>query len=180
MKLYRPLYLYWAVAAILLTSCTPQENRSQLQVNRDRLELSQKTIAVDENFPIAMGQTIYVPVYSHIYHQDEKEILDLAATLSLRNSDLNQAIVITSVRYYDWNGKLVRQYLESPIEIPALGSTDFFVNTTDNSGGSGAKFIVEWVAQTTVSEPIVEAVMIGSNFQQGISFVSPGQVIKSN
>lgn len=179
MKLYRHLYLYWAVAAILLTSCTP-ENRSQLEVHRDRLERSQKTITVDDNFPIAMGQTIYVPVYSHIYHQDEKEILDLAATLSLRNSDLNQAIVITSVRYYDWNGKLVRQYLESPIEIPALGSTDFFVNTTDNSGGSGAKFIVEWVAQTTVSEPIVEAVMIGSNFQQGISFVSPGKVIKSN
>ena len=53
------------------------------------------------------------------------------------------------------------------------------VNTTDNSGGSGAKFIVEWVAQTTVSEPIVEAVMIGSNFQQEIFFVSPGKVIKS-
>ena len=177
MKLYR--LLNWAVAAIVLTSCTPQKNRSQLQVNRDRLDRSQKTITVDENFPIAMGQTIYVPVYSHIYHQDEKEILDLAATLSLRNSDLNHAIVITSVRYYDWNGKLVRQYLESPIEIAALGSTDFFINTTDNSGGSGAKFIVEWVAQTTVSEPIVEAVMIGSNFQQGISFVSPGKVIKS-
>ena len=168
-----------AVAAILLASCTPEEKPSQLRVNGDRLERSQKTIALDENFQVAMGQTIYVPIYSHIYHQDEKKIFDLAATLSLRNTDLNQAIVITSVRYYDENGKLVRNYLESPIEIAALGSTDFFVNTTDNSGGSGAKFIVEWVAQTKVTEPIIEAVMIGSGFQQGISFVSPGKVIKS-
>ncbi len=169
----------FAVAAILLASCAPGENPSQLQVNGDRLNQSQKTIVLDENFQIAMGQTIYVPVYSHIYHHDEKKIFDLAATLSLRNTDLNNPIVITSVRYYDENGKLVRNYLESPIEIAALGSTDFFVNTTDSSGGSGAKFIVEWIAQTKVTEPMIEAVMIGSGFQQGISFVSPGKVIKS-
>lgn len=176
MKLCRLFNL--AVTAILLISCTPQENPSQL-VDRDRINQSQKTITLDENFQIAIGQTVYVPVYSHIYHQDEKKIFDLAATLSLRNTDLNDAIVITSVRYYDENGKLVRNYLESPIEIAALGSTDFFVNTTDNSGGSGAKFIVEWVAQTKVTEPMIEAIMIGSGYQQGISFVSPGKVIKS-
>ena len=63
-----------AVAAIVLASCTPEENSSQLGVNGDRLDRSQKTIVLDENFQIAMGQTIYVPVYSHIYHQDEKKI----------------------------------------------------------------------------------------------------------
>lgn len=167
-----------AVAAIVLASCTPEENSSQLRVNGDRLR-SEKTIVLDENFQIATGQTIYVPVYSHIYHQDEKKVFDLAATLSLRNTDLDRAIVITSVRYYDENGKLVRNYLENPIEIDPLGSTDFFVNTTDTSGGSGAKFIVEWVAQTKVTEPMIEAIMIGSGYQQGISFVSPGRVIKN-
>jgi hypothetical protein len=43
----------------------------------------------------------------------------------------------------------------------------------------GANFIVEWVASTEVSEPIVEAIMIGTDFQQGISFTSPGKVIKN-
>lgn len=140
---------------------------------------SPKTITLDENYHVVMGQTIYIPVYSHVYHQDEQKTFDLAATLSIRNTDLNQAIAITSVKYYDWNGKLVRNYLEQPIEIAALSSTDFFVNTSDRSGGSGAKFIVEWLAQTSVSEPIVEAIMIGTAYQQGISFVSPGKAIKS-
>lgn len=126
-----------------------------------------------------MGQTIYVPIYSHIYHQDKKQTFDLAATLSIRNTDLSNAIAIASVQYYDSEGKLVRNYIERPIEIAALASVDFVVDTTDTSGGSGAKFIVEWVAQTEVSEPAIEAIMIGSSFQQGISFVSPGRVIKS-
>lgn len=176
MKLYK--ILNWVIAAILLTSCTAQENQEQLQA--DRAIPPPKTITLDENYQKVMGQTIYVPVYSHIFHQDEKEVLDLAATLSIRNTDFNHTIAIASVKYYDWNGKLVRNYLEQPIEIAALASTDFFVNSSDRSGGSGAKFIVEWVAQTSVSEPIVEAIMISTAFQQGISFVSPGKVIENH
>jgi hypothetical protein len=175
MKLFK--IFNWVFTAILLTSCTAQENQEQLQ--SDRAIPPPKTITLDENYQKVIGQTIYVPVYSHIFHQDEKKILDLAATLSIRNTDPDNAIAIASVKYYDWNGKLVRNYLEQPIEIAALASTDFFVNSSDRSGGSGAKFIVEWVAQTSVSEPIVEAIMISTAFQQGISFVNPGKVIKS-
>lgn len=176
MKLHKIFILVFA--AILLMSCTAQNNQEQLQVDRDNLR--QKTIVLNENFQIAMGQTIYVPVYSHVYHQDEKKTFDLAATLSIRNTDLDNPIAITSVQYYDydWNGKLVKKYLEQPIEIAALSSTEFSIDTTDRSGGSGAKFIVEWVAQTTVNEPIVEAIMIGTGYQQGISFVSPGKAIR--
>lgn len=175
MNLYR--LFYWAVVVIVLTSCTLQENPSHSQA--DRADRSQKAVILDKNFKILMGQTIYVPIYSHIYHQDKKQTFNLAATLSIRNTDLNNAIVIISVQYYDSDGKLVRKYIENPIEIAALASTDFFVDTTDTSGGSGAKFIVEWVAQTEVSQPVIEAVMIGSGFQQGISFVSLGRVIKN-
>jgi hypothetical protein len=60
-----------------------------------------------------------------------------------------------------------------------MASTDFVVDSTDTSGGSGANFIVEWIAQTQISEPIVEAVMIGTESNRGISFVSAGKVIKT-
>ncbi|WP_036481737.1 DUF3124 domain-containing protein [Myxosarcina sp. GI1] len=178
MKLYK--LFSWVTAAVLLTSCIAQEKPNQLQVDSNRPTPSPKTITLDENYQKVMGQTVYVPVYSHVFHQDEKNIFDLAATLSIRNTDFKEAIAIASVKYYDWNGKLVKNYLEQPIEIAALSSTDFFINTSDRSGGSGAKFIVEWVAQTNVSEPIVEAIMIGTGFQQGISFVSPGKVIENH
>jgi hypothetical protein len=180
MKLYRNFYLV-IVFIVFLASCTSAEvppSQSDTTVATPK----PKVVTLDKNFKIAMGQTIYVPVYSHIYHQDqqkEEKIFNLAATLSIRNTDLTKPIIITSVRYYDSNGKLVKQYLERPIELGAIASTDFVVNKTDTSGGLGANFIVEWVAQTEVSQPIVEAVMIGTDFQQGISFISPGRVIKS-
>ncbi|NHC33877.1 DUF3124 domain-containing protein [Scytonema millei] len=174
MRIY-PLFCL-LVSVVFLTSCTsPSPSR---QANSPQETPSQQVV-VDKNFKRVAGQTIYVPVYSHIYHDDGKKTFNLAATLSIRNTDLANPIIITFVRYYDTNGKLVRQYLEQPIQIDALVSTDFVIDTTDTSGGSGAKFLVEWIAQTEVSEPIIEAVMIGSGYHQGISFISPGKVIKN-
>jgi hypothetical protein len=177
-KLCPNIYLL-AIAVIFLASCTSSEISPNSQSDTERATPSQKVVTLDKNFKIAMGQTIYVPVYSHIYHGDQQKIFNLAATLSIRNTDLTNPIIITSVRYSDSDGKLVKQYLERPIQLGALASTNFFVNRTDTSGGLGANFIVEWVAQTEISEPVVEAVIIGTDFQQGISFVSPGRVIKS-
>ncbi|WP_138505874.1 DUF3124 domain-containing protein [Nostoc sp. PA-18-2419] len=177
MKLYLQFFLI--IAIIFVTSCQSTEIPPKSQPNATQTSGSQKIVTLDKNFQIAVGQTIYVPVYSQIYHHNRQEIFELAVTLSIRNTDLNNPIVITSVRYYNSDGKLVKQYLERPIQLDALASTDFFINRNDTSGGLGANFIVEWVAQTEISEPIVEAVMIGTDFQQGISFTSIGKVIKS-
>lgn len=170
---------YAVVAVIVLTSCTSQENPSQSIPDIDRVNPSVKVVTKDKNFKTVIGQTIYVPIYSYIYHYDRKQTYNLTATLSIRNTDLTNPIVVTSVRYNDSSGKLVRQYLERPIQIAALASTNFVIDSSDTSGGIGANFIVEWVAQTEVSSPVVEAIMVGSSFQQGISWISPGQVIKS-
>lgn len=178
MKLY--LYFYLAISVIVLASCTTPETppKPQLDPNQATQPLP-NVVTLDENIEIAMGQTIYVPIYSHIYHENQQKILNLAATLSIRNTDLSEPIIITSVRYYDSDGRLVRQYLERPVQLGVMASTDFVVARTDTSGGLGASFIVEWVAETEVSEPVVEAVMIGTELGQGISFISPGKVIKS-
>ncbi len=161
-----------ALALIFLTACTASELPPPPIVS------SPKIVTLAQNFQAAMGQTIYVPIYSHIYYENRQKSFDLAATLSIRNTDLTSPMIVTAVRYYDTNGKLLRQYVEKPIQLNALASTDFVVDRNDTSGGSGANFIVEWVAKTEISEPIVEAVMIGSALQQGISWISPGRAIK--
>jgi len=176
-KLY--LLSYAAVAVIVLTSCTSQEKPSQSVADIDRVNPSVKVVTLDKNFKIVMGQTIYVPAYSYIYHYDRQESYNLTATLSIRNIDLTNPIIITSVRYNNSAGNLVRKYLERPTQLAALASTNFVVDSSDNSGGLGANFIVEWVAQTEVAQPIIETIMIGSSLQQGISWISPGKVIKS-
>ena len=146
--------------------------------NNHSQEIILKAVSFD-GAKVVMGQTIYVPIYSHIYFENNKSSLDLTATLSIRNTDLNNSLILTAVRYYDSKGSLVREYLKDSSELPALASVAYIVERTDSVGGSGANFIVEWVAEKTVSEPVVEAVMISAESAQGISFISEGRVIKN-
>ncbi|MFQ3627647.1 MAG: DUF3124 domain-containing protein [Cyanobacteriota bacterium] len=124
------------------------------------------------------GQTVYVPVYSHIYHHNSpRNAVNLSATLSIRNTDPEHAIVITSVRYFNSEGELIRQDITEPSKLGPLASVSFFVAANDISGGAGANFLVDWVTETAASEPVIEAVMISTTSSQGISFVSPGRVV---
>ncbi|MDJ0809632.1 MAG: DUF3124 domain-containing protein [Desulfobacterales bacterium] len=127
--------------------------------------------------PKSSGQTLYVPVYSHIYSGDRERPLYLAVTISIRNTDPNQAIRLTRVDYFDSEGKLLRGYLEKPTVLGPMASTRYIVGESDKAGGSGANFIVRWEADTPVSPPITEGIMISTASQLGISFTSPGQVI---
>jgi Protein of unknown function (DUF3124) len=122
------------------------------------------------------SQTVFVPAYSHVYYRTGQEYL-LAITLSVRNTSLTDSILLTTVRYYDTKGNLAKEYPKKGVHIPPMATAEFFVQDEDTSGGSGANFIVNWTAKKGISEPVVEAVMIGTTSGQGISFTSPGRVI---
>ncbi|MBK8902276.1 MAG: DUF3124 domain-containing protein [Anaerolineaceae bacterium] len=131
-----------------------------------------------QDLDITVGQTIYVPAYSKIYSSPRGQTLDLTVTLSIHNTDTDQPIFITSVRYYDAQGALVKEYLANPLQLSPLGTADFYVESdVAENEGLGTNFIVEWGAEQPVYEPIVEAIMIHADSTQGISFTSPGRVI---
>ena len=162
---------------LVLTSCMSRQSGQQAASQPSPVS-TQPTIFPEENGAQIVGQTIYVPIYSHIYIRDKSRVINLAATLSIRNTDAQNPIRINSARYYDTNGALVREYVKTPLRLPPMASTDFVVDEDDLSGGVGANFIVEWGAGVEVTAPVVEAVMISTASQQGISFVSQGRVIK--
>ncbi|MFC1524693.1 DUF3124 domain-containing protein [Thermodesulfobacteriota bacterium] len=124
------------------------------------------------------GQSVYVPIYSHIYHGDRERPIDLAATLSIRNTDPKQEITLISADYFDSNGKLLKNYVKNPLQLKSLASIRYVIKSSDKIGGSGAKFIVRWKAGELVNPPVIEAIMISTASQLGISFISRGQVIK--
>lgn len=131
----------------------------------------------DSGITLSAGQTVYVPIYSHIYSGLKGNPFSLAATLSIRNTDLKHSITLVSIKFYDSDGKLVKEYLDKPSELKAMASTRYILPEGDTTGGSGANFLVKWKSQTKVNPPLIEGVMIGTRSGQGISFVSRGQVI---
>ncbi len=127
---------------------------------------------------LSKGQTVYIPIYSHIYRGDREHPFDLAATLRIRNTDQEDPITLHAVDYYDSKGNLFSRYIARPVQLDAMASVRFVIKESDKSGGSGANFIVEWKSDYYVNMPIMESVMIVTKMQQGISFTSFGQVVK--
>lgn len=117
-------------------------------------------------------QRVYVPVYSHIYTDDRDRVLNLAETLSVRNTDDVNPLIITSVSYRSNTGKLIRDYVTKPIILDPMAAADFVVRLDDTSGGSGASFTVDFQSSETLNPPLIEAVMISTGSGKNLSFVT--------
>ena len=108
-----------------------------------------------------VGQLLYLPIYSHVWHGDVDGRGQPMKTLvsvfvSIRNTDPAKSIRISSAQYYDTDGKRLREYVTSPKTIGPLGTYEIFFPRSDDTGGSGANFLITWKSDAPVSPPIVE------------------------
>jgi hypothetical protein len=133
---------------------------------------------------LASKQTVYVPVYSHMYHGNidrsgkANELL-LSAMLSIRNVDSNGRLRVRSVDYHDSEGRRIREYLPESRTLPPLAAIEFFLEHRDMAGGAGASFLVTWDSENPVNPPIIEAVHAHIFGSQSVAFVSPGRVTRT-
>lgn len=141
------------------------------------LTLFASQVQAGNRIKTSKGQTVYIPAYSHIYIGNKGTPYLLTITLSIRNIDLSNPITITEVSYYETQGKFLKNFITNPVELNALASTRYIINQNDRIGGSGANFIVKWKSREMTNPPIIEAIMIGTQSQQGISFTSRGEPI---
>lgn len=124
---------------------------------------------------LSSGKSVYVSIYSNIYSGTKAVRLELAAMLSIRNTDPKYPITILKADYYDTSGKMIDSYVKKPLKLKPLETTYVYIKEYDKRGGPGANFIVKWQAEKKVNQPIIEGVMLGT--RQGVSFICPGQII---
>lgn len=172
MKLGYDKWLIFIFAIISLFGCIAQNGE------QTATPLSEDEAVIVQDLDITTGQTIFVPAYSEVHYAGKDRTIELAVTLSIHNTDFTHPIIITSVRYYDTQGQLIKEYLPQPQRLGPMASADFFVDAGEQRGGVGTNFIVEWVAEEPVYEPVVETLMLSTVSSQGLSFTSPGRVIK--
>lgn len=120
------------------------------------------------------GQLVYVPAYAHIYYGNANMPFYLTVTLSVRNTNLDKPITVTTLEYYDTAGTLMKRFLDKPVVLTPLETMEIVIQEKGKEGGSGDNFLVRWKASQPVNPPIIEAVMIGTASGQGISFTSRG------
>jgi len=135
---------------------------------------------------LSAGQTLYLPVYSKIWHGDRiegKEPIDrlVSALVSVRNTSLKTPIRVTSARYYSTEGKLLKEYLPKPATIGTMGTLELFVERKESDGGSGANFIIQWDSTSPTNPPMVEAVHADiRNGQQALTFITTAHAIQAD
>jgi hypothetical protein len=126
---------------------------------------------------ITLRQSVYVPAYSSLVGSGGQARLDLAVTLSVRNTSATLPLVVEHIDYYDTAGNLVQHYLLAPVAVRPFGTIEILIPTDDIRGGTGANFIVDWGTTQPISEPVIETIMVGSSGTRGFAFVSPGRPI---
>ena len=126
---------------------------------------------------VAIRQTVYVAAYSAIRLGPGQGKVDLATTLSIHNTSEKRPLVLLRVEYFGTAGNLLHTYLPTPIAIRPLGSVEAFVAAEDTRGGTGANFVIEWGADGQITEPLIEAIMVGYRGTAGFSFTSRGKTM---
>lgn len=164
---------------MLLAGCARQdEHRDISQVSREQINKYMFTYLIENDTSVFYGELIYVPVYSGIHYGDEGKTIELAITLSIHNTDLGHPIRLEKVNYHNKKGDIIRNLLTEPVILMPLETRNFFIGEKDKTGGAGANFIVDWNTENTVSSPVIEAIMITTQMNQGISFTTNGRIIK--
>ncbi|HKL87352.1 MAG TPA: DUF3124 domain-containing protein [Salinibacter sp.] len=176
------LLLIGALLGVISTGCGPSDptgpNEAPPSSHLDSLSVATGGSPARGRAPsLVRSQTLYVPAYSHIYIRDAQRSMNLATTLSIRNTSPEVPIALSRIDYYDSDGKRVRSYLDTTRTLGPLASTYVVVDVSDIRGGVGANFLLRWHANEPVPPPVVETVMITTESTQGISFRSTARVL---
>tara|TARA_R110002051_G_scaffold56046_4_gene103873 strand:- start:5288 stop:5719 length:432 start_codon:yes stop_codon:yes gene_type:complete len=123
--------------------------------------------------PDSLIRQVYVPIYSDIYNQNRDTRILLTATLSIRNTSIKDSLFVSKIDYYNTEGDLVRNYIDSPVYLKPMESIDYVIEQQDTSGGSGANFLIDWYSKKQLN-PLFQAVMVGGLGAQAFSFTTDG------
>ena len=122
------------------------------------------------------AQTLFVPGYSEVLtHEGSSE--PLASTLYVHNIDPKQSIAVLEIEYLDTDGGLVKRHLDDAKVLEPFQSMRVLVPIGSTQNTHGGNFVVKWEAEEAVLQPIVEALIVGGNGTQGISFISKARVL---
>jgi len=162
---------------IAFSSCIPPQSPNENTFSQEVIDSNIVAIPLPTDYHYT--DSVYVPIYSDIYSRSKDIRFLLTATLSIRNTSFVDTMIIREIDYFDTKGVLIRDYLDHPIYLVPMASIDYVIDEEDRSGGSGANFIVIWSAKNHKLNPVIQAVMISTNGQQGVAFTTEGQSIKT-
>lgn len=170
MNYYKAIFL---LVAVIFCGCEqPVPNSNPKMTGKDHVYKTRKGGAINSD-SLQKTKKVYVPVYSNIYQRTRNDRTSLTSTLSIHNTSETDTLFVTRIDYYNTEGELVKKHLESTIYVNTFETIEYVVEEQDNSGGSGANFVIEWHGNEKLN-PLFQAVMIGGLGSKTFSFTTEG------
>ena len=171
-----------ALSSLIMTGCMEGDEHHEKITKTEKKKKETKQYSYfypvkDSITKIDKRETAYVPVYSHVYTSEDK-YEPVGITLSVRNTDFSQNLLVENISYYNTSGDLIETYIEQPHILKPMASIDFIIDLRDMRGGSGANFIVKWAGSKELSTPIIQAVMVNNSVNRAFSFITDGYTVK--
>lgn len=161
--------LQFIVIIFLLSSCKAEK---EYKITKSA-DIENREAEAESLNDLVKGKS-YLPIYSHIYNRHENQTFDLTITISIRNISITDSIYILKADYFNTHGDNFRQYIQNPIYLKPMETVEIVIDQEDNEGGSGANFVFDWAVKNKNNPPLFEAVMISTQGQQGLSFLTRG------
>jgi hypothetical protein len=167
------------LAAAFVCSCDETKPAAENVSSPQNVDFRPETLLTAGGKAVMLrGQLLYMPVYSNLPYNKGNTRFDMKGYVAIHNTDLGERIRITRVIFFDNDGKPVFDFLKgAPCELPPLAAKDFHIPYEDKSG-LGANFLVEWVSDRPVTEPLVECVTVSLIPNQSLALLSRGKVIR--
>ncbi len=173
-------YILLTLSIVMIVACRPQ-NKAKKEIPFKQIEFDTSTLAVKTtNYKNVKGQLLYLPSYSNIPTKvDSTEYsFDMSSFVAIHNTDLINSIIVTKVLYFNENGKPVYDLLNNKtMKLNPMETIDFYIPHEDQSG-NGANFLVEWVSDQPVNEPLIESVTYNLKSYHSAAIVSTGRIIR--
>ncbi|ASV28938.1 DUF3124 domain-containing protein [Maribacter cobaltidurans] len=171
------LISYCVVLSLCISAISCNSNKTKYEEPISKIDWSHKEINLNQKDSLIAG-TSYLSVYSQIYSYTEHTSIDLTATVSMRNPNMDIQAYLLKANYFDTEGNQIHSYIDNPIALSPMETLEIVIAEFDKKGGTGGNFIFEWAIEPDSVEPIFESVMISTYGQQGLSFTTQGHRIK--
>jgi len=136
----------------------------------------QRIIELVQDTSFESGST-FLSIYSQIYTRNNDYQYNLTTTVSMHNPNAEDSIYIDRALYYNTHGEVVRSYFDNTIFIRPMETVQIIIPVVDNEGGTGANFIFDWKKNSSLFDPLFEAVMVSSS-SHSMAFVTEGKRLR--
>lgn len=156
-----------ALLGLVLLACNPKNQTS------DPLPMSSWKVGDFMETENLQAKAYYLPLYTSIYSQSEHRRNALTSTVSIRNVMQSKSIFLHRADLFNTEGDKIKAYIEEgQVKLSPLETIEIVLGKDWGKAGSGGNFIFEFHLPEPADAPLIEAVMISTSGQQGLSFSS--------